>query len=95
MYKVYLNYVSVYWVMIYKFFNLTVFFLEKLKKNMGDKFEISSLEKSGMNWKWPEREDILVYEKHEIKSSIKTPVHINSRDCYYVPEMTRYSLFSI
>lgn len=55
--------------------------------------KVSAMERSLQNWKWPEKPDVIVYEKGDIVKKINPPRRINARGAYSVPEMKRYDLF--
>lgn len=38
----------------------------------------------GANWKWPEREDVLLYEMKDVVCAISKPVPKNSRGHYKI-----------
>ena len=46
-------------------------------------FEVSAVVKSGMkNWRWPAREDKIMYTKDKIKKNLNSPILVNSCDHY-------------
>lgn len=47
---------------------------------------------SGLNWKWPEKEDICWYKKEYVMQSIMPPTLVNSRKVYGVPEINNYKI---
>lgn len=48
--------------------------------------------KSGiLDWKWPDREDVMWYEKEDIIKIIDPPISKNDRGIYSVPQMKGYS----
>ncbi|XP_050509990.1 uncharacterized protein LOC126886899 [Diabrotica virgifera virgifera] len=52
---------------------------------------VSSMEKCGRFWKWPDREDQLMYEFADvIQTKINAPVQISRRAIFQVPEMDIY-----
>ena len=53
-------------------------------------FLVSSMVQSGLNFKWPEKEDILWYSLDQVVSKIEKPRQINSRGSFHVPEMSAY-----
>lgn len=50
-------------------------------------YEVSCMAKSGLNWKWPQKPDILTYNKSDIVKLIGEPVKISGRGLYKVSEM--------
>ncbi len=43
--------------------------------------------KSGYNWKWPIKDDILHYDLEDIVSKIEEPKCLSNRGIYQVPEI--------
>lgn len=46
-----------------------------------------AMKKSGENWKWPDKHDLLWYELNEIVMKIEEPKPVNTRGVFHVPEM--------
>lgn len=47
-------------------------------------YKVKTMTMSGPNWRWPEKDDILVYEKKDVLKKIKSPLLLNSRGIYAV-----------
>lgn len=48
--------------------------------------------KSGiLNWRWPDHEDIMWYEKDDVVNRIQPPTQKNDRGIFSIPEMKGYS----
>lgn len=45
---------------------------------------------SGLNWKWPEKEDLFWYKKEYVMQHIMPPKLANSRNVYDVPDIKNY-----
>uniref|UniRef100_A0A6P7HCB8 Uncharacterized protein LOC114346879 isoform X2 n=1 Tax=Diabrotica virgifera virgifera TaxID=50390 RepID=A0A6P7HCB8_DIAVI len=52
--------------------------------------EVSSMEKAGYDWKWPEKEDVLFYFYEDIKKIIREPLVKGKRGYYSVPELSSF-----
>ncbi|XP_046393584.1 uncharacterized protein LOC124161317 [Ischnura elegans] len=48
---------------------------------------ISSMTKSKKSWKWPEKEDIIIYPWEDILGGINSPRQISKRGFFHVPEL--------
>jgi hypothetical protein len=48
---------------------------------------IKTMQMSGQNWKWPEKEDVIWYKDEEICTFINPPSLLNIRGIYAVPEI--------
>ncbi|CAF4830706.1 unnamed protein product [Pieris macdunnoughi] len=52
---------------------------------------INSMHQSLKNWKWPEKEDLILYQIDDIKEKIKNPIILHqNRGLYHVPEFEKY-----
>ena len=58
--------------------------IKRVLKN--DEVEIKSMVKSGRNWKWPKKEDCIVYPRSDIKQKISQPAH-TKRGVFHVKEL--------
>ncbi|XP_055377922.1 uncharacterized protein LOC129609824 [Condylostylus longicornis] len=45
-------------------------------------FKVKTMTMSGTNWRWPEKDDILVYQKKDIIKKLNHPLLLNSRGVY-------------
>lgn len=70
------------------------FYPGKILKKERKMFLISTMVKSGSDWKWPSREDKLLYEEDAIQEVIETPSKKNNRGIYAIPEMEKFLEFS-
>ena len=52
-----------------------------------DGAEVSAMQRSGLNWKWPKEKNQIFYVKKEIKRKIKCPKQASKRGAYIVPEL--------
>lgn len=48
--------------------------------------EVKTMTMSGLNWKWPERDDVLWYPKSDTRK-INPPIIVNHRGIYNVPDL--------
>ncbi|KAK9883139.1 hypothetical protein WA026_001335 [Henosepilachna vigintioctopunctata] len=53
-------------------------------------YSISAMVKSGNNWKWPDKADILNYLAEDVKQVIDKPIKMGRRDIYSVKELRSY-----
>lgn len=61
---------------------------------VGNRYEVKAMERSGLkHWRWPERDDVLLYNHQEILKTISPPKQINKRGAFLCPEMDRFSNF--
>lgn len=61
-------------------------------KNSSSEIKVATMVKSGiLDWKWPDREDVMWYEKEDIIKIIDPPISKNDRGIYSVPQMKGYS----
>jgi hypothetical protein len=60
----------------------------KLTKKNGA--EVSTMVRSGQNWKWPATEDQIFYFRDQIVDIIAEPVSVGTRGAFSVPEMSQY-----
>lgn len=60
----------------------------------GNSLLVSTMVKSGADWKWPNQKDILSYEKEDVLEYISEPKLKNNRRVYVVSEMDKYKDFS-
>lgn len=54
---------------------------------------VSTMERSGTDWKWPVQKDEIWYFKTDIMEEIDSPVKKNSRGVYTIHEMNKYKNF--
>lgn len=72
------------------------YFPGRVTKLDTDGYFISTMTKSGLcDWKWPEQKDEIYYIEEDIMEVIQTPKKKNSRGIYSVPEMAKYTDFSV
>lgn len=57
------------------------------KLNKENKFFVSAMCRIGNNWKWPEKEDCLWYDRKDVIKKISSPQPINRRGAFKVPEI--------
>lgn len=50
------------------------------------------MEKKGLNWIWPEKPDVLSYEKTEVLNKIREPEIRNKRGLFSVQELSDFVL---
>lgn len=65
----------------------------KILEMKDDLYKISTMAKTLNHWKWPEKEDILFYDKEDIVKVIVSPKKLTSRRTFSVPEITDFDLF--
>lgn len=53
-------------------------------------FEVSHMDKKGLNWVWPDKIDILWYTENEIVKKINEPELKNKRGLYVVQEISEF-----
>lgn len=53
--------------------------------------EVRSMQRAGLSWRWPLKDDVLYYFNEDFVAKIKEPVAKNSRGLYDVPEMRNYN----
>ncbi|KAK9886712.1 hypothetical protein WA026_017631 [Henosepilachna vigintioctopunctata] len=53
-------------------------------------YAISAMVKSGKNWKWPDKVDILNYLAEDVIQVIDKPIKMDRRDIYSVKELRSY-----
>lgn len=46
------------------------------------KYEVSTMQMSGKNWRWPEKKDVLVYDAADVLKKLKPPELCNNRGVY-------------
>ncbi|KAK9874449.1 hypothetical protein WA026_002788, partial [Henosepilachna vigintioctopunctata] len=51
-------------------------------KKVDDNLKVKTMTMSGNFWKWPDKDDILVYDMNEIKCKFESPTLISSRGTY-------------
>lgn len=68
------------------------FFPGQILEALERTYRIKSMEKSGIQWKWPAKDDIFCYQDFDIKEKIQAPV-LSKRHLCTIPEMTKYSDF--
>ncbi|KAK9878374.1 hypothetical protein WA026_021682 [Henosepilachna vigintioctopunctata] len=56
-------------------------------EKVDDNLKVKTMTMSGNFWKWPDKDDILVYDMSEIKCKIESPALISSRGTYDVPKI--------
>lgn len=49
-------------------------------------FKIKTMTFSGKNWRWPEKEDVLIYQKKDVIKKINQPLLINNRGVYAITD---------
>ena len=54
----------------------------EIKAVVGDKYQVSVMVKAGKYWKWPAKDDKLLYCQDQIVKALNPPVLINSREHY-------------
>lgn len=64
----------------------------KILEKQGNSFIVSTMTKSGSDWKWPTKVDILSYSSDEIIEYISEPKKKNNRGIYNVPEIEKYKV---
>ena len=57
------------------------------------KVNIKCMVMNGYHWRWPEKDDIMWYEKEDIIETIKTPELLNSRGQYSVAEVAKIFIY--
>lgn len=40
------------------------------------------MQMSGTNWRWPEKEDILIYDAQDVLKKLNPPILFNNREVY-------------
>lgn len=63
---------------------------EILEKQDDENIVISSMTKSGADWKWPLKQDVLTYHKDDILEYICQPKQKNNRGVFIVPNINKY-----
>lgn len=53
-------------------------------------FKVKVMVRSGLNWKWPEPDDILWYSEEDVLEKIEEPKRVTKRGSYYFKEMKKY-----
>jgi hypothetical protein len=48
------------------------------------------MERKGINWLWPDKTDILIYEKSEILKKITAPISRNKRGLFVIEEISEF-----
>lgn len=66
------------------------YFPGQIQEIESDVLLIKSMEKLGIHWRWPNREDVIWYRFSDVVSNIKPPGLMNKRGIYLVPEMEHY-----
>ncbi|KAI4461470.1 hypothetical protein MML48_5g00018361 [Holotrichia oblita] len=52
--------------------------------------EVKTMKKAGLDWRWPEKDDILYYFKEDIVCAIDEPLLKNKRGFYCISKMNKY-----
>ena len=70
------------------------YFPGKILDVVADGYEIATMVKSGLSsYRWPDKEDKLIYMRQQIKRKIRNPNLCTRRGSYLIPEMNFYSSF--
>lgn len=56
-------------------------------ENVDKGLKVKSMMMSGHLWKWPEKDDILIYESSDVICKIQSPTLVSNRGFYNVPEI--------
>ncbi|CAI6351500.1 unnamed protein product [Macrosiphum euphorbiae] len=68
------------------------YFPGEIMKKKANEYQVRVMCMSGLNWKWPEKEDICWYKKEYVMQSIMPPKLVNARKIYAVPEINNYKI---
>ncbi|KAI4460722.1 hypothetical protein MML48_5g00012127 [Holotrichia oblita] len=52
--------------------------------------EVKTMKKAGLDWRWPEKDDVLYYFKEDIVCAIDEPLLKNKRGFYCISKMNKY-----
>jgi len=55
--------------------------------------KVKAMAMSGNFWKWPQKDDILVYSVTDVILKIATPAQVTNRGAYRVPEIEKLRKF--
>nr|XP_049693639.1 uncharacterized protein LOC126054037 [Helicoverpa armigera] len=58
-------------------------------ENLNDNIKVKTMTMSGSYWKWPEKDDILIYDITDIMCKIESPALMSSRGTYDVPKINQ------
>lgn len=57
--------------------------------NTDNGLKVKTMTMSGNFWKWPEKDDILIYDMKDVICKIESPALISSRGTYDVPKINQ------